>query len=172
MNAIENLWRVDDVRLVIAAIRERGIRPDDPGFRGELRRLFENPGVRVRYCRRSGLSVDALAEMLWDRGFTTRRLLTIEVIDILEQLLAPAVMAARRRRSAGALTAIERDAQRAAKNRERKFQCPECHQIGRGSRASSFLCGVCYEMHQRIVAMLRVDPLPEEILQQAANTAA
>lgn len=52
---------------------------------------------------------------------------------------------------------------KARKNRQRKYQCPRCEQIARGTRSTLLLCGVCYEMDEVIVRLTRIDPLPEEI---------
>lgn len=159
----ENLFRVDDMRPVLAAIRERGIQVD-PMFPGECRQLFGNVGVRLRYCRKAGLNIDAVAELLYDRGYTARRISTVECIDVLDRLLtgAPAKV-----QSTPSSRQLEIEASRARANRMRKFVC-DCGQIARGTRNSSLICGVCFEMTGEIHVMRRVDPLPEEILARAA----
>ena len=67
------------------------------------------------------------------------------------------------RPTAKAVSAAEK---RARSMRNRKFTCsdPECGQIARGTRGSSLICGICFSLYERIVFMVRVDPLPEEIV--------
>jgi len=155
---------VDDPSTRIhALLREFGLCLDF-GFRGEIMRLLEVPGFRRAYFRKRGLTVDGLAEMLWDRRITGRRLSTAEVIDVLDLVLVVAGPRPRRRRRVEAVTEIEREAERAAKNRQRKFACPVCNQIARATRAADLLCGKCYSNDGAIVSMRRVEPLPEEIL--------
>jgi hypothetical protein len=149
MTAAEVL-RVDDMRPVLEAIRERGVRVD-PLFAGECRHLFRNVGTRLRYCRKAGRTIDEVGELLWDRGFTIRRVSTVECLDLLETLFTPGV-------STRVAQPSNRAIEKAAAN----------HQIARGTRNSILLCGICWETNNEITHMVRVDPLPEEILERAA----
>lgn len=153
------------MRPVLAAIRERGVRVD-PLFAGECRQLFGNVGVRLRYCRKAGRTIDEVGELLWDRGFTTRRVSTVECLDLLETLFTPG--AALTRVAQPSNRAIEKAAAKARSTRLRKFECPDCHQIARGTRNSVLICGLCFQLQNEITHMVRVDPLPEEILERAA----
>jgi len=154
---------VDDMRLVLEAIREQGVRVD-PLFPAECRQLFSNVGTRLRYCRKAGRTIDEVGELLWDRGFTSRRVSTVECLDLLETLFTPSIVHGRAQPSN---SAIERAAVKASKTRLLKFQCPDCQQIARGTRASLLICGLCFEMKSEITHMVRVDALPEEILERA-----
>lgn len=131
-----DVFRVDDMR-------EQGVRVD-PLFAGECRRLFGNVGTRLRYCRKAGRTIDEIGELLWDRGFTTRRVSTVECLDLLETLFTPGVSTLVAQPSN---RAIERAAAKARSTRLRKFECPDCHQIARGTRGSILICGLCFEMN-------------------------
>lgn len=56
--------------------------------------------------------------------------------------------------------------ERAKTNRLRKYECPECHQIIRGTRLTSVICGRCHERLSRLIYLARVTPVPEELLTQ------
>lgn len=97
----------------------------DPMYRGELARLFESAGIRRWYYSASGLNVDAAAEMLWDRGFTSRRLDCTETLDLLEQVFTPGPKPAKRARKSE-ISAMEAK----LKNyRNRPYDCPDCGKI-------------------------------------------
>lgn len=53
-------------------------------------------------------------------------------------------------------TAAEIRAAREARNRLKKFVCPNCGQIARGSRGSQLICGRCYLTDHAIHIMRRV----------------
>lgn len=150
---------------VLAALRERGIRID-PLYAGECRQLFGNAGVRANYCRRGGLSVDDVSELLLDRGFVQARLDGRETLDMLEQLLQPAPRRRRRRRTT--VRTVDHAVTKATKMRMRKFQCPRCSQIARATTNAALLCGVCHEMHGELIPLSRIDPTPIELLESAA----
>lgn len=136
----------------------------DPAFRGEIARLFDNPGYKRLYFRRNGLTVDSFGELLWDRGIVGERPNPREVLDYLDELLRRAPRVRGRKRAS--VTAIDSAETRARKNRLRLFQC-SCGQKIRGTRATLVLCGLCYEMRGEIVPFTRIDPLPEEVLAQS-----
>ena len=177
---------------VHALLKEFGLCMDE-AFRGELTRLLDLPGHRRAYFRKRGLTIDGLAEMLWDRRITGRRLSTVEVLEVLELVMVnEPTRKSRRRRASEAVGDIERLARKATDNRQRKFQCERCGQIARGTRKSDLICGGCIRaalsrvvvdlkgvMSERLAAdivrvieagltaMQRIDPLPEEILEAA-----
>jgi hypothetical protein len=41
---------------------------------------------------------------------------------------------------------------------------PTARQIARASKNAALICGLCYEMSGTVARMVRVDPLPEEII--------
>jgi hypothetical protein len=145
----------------------------DKAFHGEIARLLDLRGFRRAYLRkRHGLTVDAFAEMMWSRRITGRRLDCVETLDVLDMMLTVKAPRKSRRRASEVLGEIEREAKRATENRQRKFSCPVCNQIARATRAADLLCGRCYANDAALVAMVRMSPLPEELLAQAAGCAA
>lgn len=153
----------DDIRSVLAAVRKRGGICIDPRFAGELRSIFENRGLRLTYQRRGGMTVDELAEFLWDHRFTARRLDEVETLDLLDHILRPQPKPFRRRRPRSA-AAISADVAKARAKRLRKFVCERCGMIARASKNAILVCGLCLEMNGEINRLVRVDPLPEEIM--------
>jgi hypothetical protein len=161
------------VKAILNLLNERKLRIGGE-CRGELAWLFDgNPGLRMRYTNRNGITVDDFGEALYDRGYALRRLTEREILDVLERVLRPAPAqkskerGRRRKCTADSVDELER---KARAMRCRKYVCDRCNQIVRGTRNTSVLCGLCYEMNGEIRAMRRVDPLPEEILEQAAAT--
>jgi hypothetical protein len=154
---------VDDTRAILAAIRERGIRID-PRLRVECRQLFGNPGVRMNYQRPDGLTIDGVGELLVDRGFIRSGLSERDVLELLETLFAPQPKTRRARRPPRARAQTDAAVERARNKRLRKFECETCRQIARGGKNALLLCGLCYEMSGTVARMVRVDPLPEEII--------
>jgi hypothetical protein len=138
----------------------------DPQYRAECARLADNKGTRLRYFRRSGLTIDGIGESLWEAGFTLARPTANEVLDLLETVLRPNAQRSKGRSVKTADAAMVAE-DRARSTRNRKFECPRCHQIARGTRSSDLLCGRCYATDGDIVQLVRVDPLPEEILLSA-----
>jgi hypothetical protein len=138
----------------------------DPEHRGELAQIFDGRGRALRFLRSAGVSLDRFGEILADRGVTSRRLSPAEVADLLSATFdsRPQAKVAKPPTASALLRAEEK----ARTMRNRKFCCPECGQIARGTRNSVLICGVTYEMTGRVVTMLRVDPLPEEIAVIAA----
>jgi hypothetical protein len=127
---MEAILKVDDVRPVLAAIRERGVRID-PMFAGECRQLFGNPGTRMQYSRRDGLRIDDVAELLYDRDFTTRRITTVECIDLLEQLFTP---------SLGTGTSVSREDKRELEDAK---ACARAIEVRRKTRLRLYECEAC-----------------------------
>lgn len=138
----------------------------DAAYAGEIDRLMDRPGIRRRYQRRAGLTVDAIGELVWDRQLTDVRPTCREVLDMLESALTPAAGGHPRGRKPSKRTV--NDAERKARAmRLRKFVCESCNQLARGTRHSALICGLCYEMTGDVVKMRRVDPTPEEVLAMA-----
>ena len=149
----------------VAHIKRVGIKID-PAFRGECERLADNAGVKRAFFRKSGQTIDGLAESLWDAGLTAERLGTVETLDLLESLLGRSNQCKRSPRTASKREALSAE-QRARKMRLRKYQCPSCSQIVRGCRTTSVLCGICWGIEGKAVELVRVDSTPEEILEAA-----
>lgn len=82
--------------------------------------------------------------------------------ELLSATFDPCATPAPKRREPSA-KAVSRAVEKAKSNRQRKYECPECNQIARGTRHTLLICGLCHEMTGTIVRMVRVDPLPEEI---------
>ena len=139
----------------------------DPAFPGELATLFDVPGRKLRFLRARGVTVDGFGELLVDRGLTPERLAVNDVLALLGTVF-DGTSWGESRKARGSVAALEAAELKAKKNRMRKFEC-SCGQILRGTRASSAICGLCYEMEGEIRFMRRVDPLPEEIREQSAQ---
>ena len=77
---------IDSYEPVRRLLLRRGI-AIDPMYRGEIRRLAENPGIRMRYMRSGGMLLDDIGEALWDAGFTYRRVDCNEALEIVEAAL-------------------------------------------------------------------------------------
>jgi len=176
-------------RMIRAVLAEVGLHGTD--YRAEVARLFDSAGLRMRYVRKSGVSIDAFAELIWSRGITLRRLDCTETLDLLEMVFSPAPKPSKRVKATS--KGIDTAETRARKMRLRKLVCDGCGQIARGTRKSELICGVCHAAVIHDVArflgslgdnptaailagllsgvsgMRRVDPLPEEILEQAAG---
>lgn len=181
-------WTTDSTSDVLRFLRAHRI-AIDPSHRGECERLADDPYIRRYYFARNGCSLDSLGEALWDARYTHSRLTPGELLDALDSLFfgvaqdrAQGKRPARKR----ATKQAEADAvKRARAMRLRKFACPECEQIARASRNASLRCGLCLEMalasappavvawfRDNAPAMVRVDPLPEEIMLASAMNAA
>jgi hypothetical protein len=141
----------------------------DAAFAGEIDRLMDRRGIRLRYLRPAGLTVDAIGELLVDRRITDSRPTCREVLDMLELALTPAPI--RPVRVKASLRAVDAAEGKARTNRLRKFACPSCSQIARGTRCSVLACGLCYEMRGEVIMLRRVDPLPEEVIAMAMEAA-
>lgn len=132
---------------------------------GELARIFDGRGRRLRYLRRSGVSLDGFAELLYDRGITPERVDLHGVYELLDRSFDATgglpVRAARKRGGRkAAVRQIENDAARAKRNRLRKSVCVECGAIGYSSAAVTLEhCGV---------PMQRVDRTFSEVMEQVA----
>lgn len=158
-------FRVDDpAPAVLDALADHPLRID-PGYVGELKRLFSNRGYRRMYCRRGGATLDDLGEILVDRGIVTERPTPDDVLCYLDDLFR--AQPKRRRGRQPAARTVEAAERKARSMRLRLFECDACRQKARGTRSSSLICGVCYEMDGEVRPMRRVDPLPEEILGQS-----
>jgi len=162
----ENVLAVDSIAPALAVLKKRRL-CIDPMYAGECKRLFENAGVKINYFRRDGLTIDEAGEVLVDAGITVRRLDCREVLDLLDMLFAPRPRVKRGR--AHGRKVVDEAERKARTMRNRKYECPSCKQKARGTRSSSLVCGVCYEMDGEIIFLLRVDALPEEVLPQAAG---
>jgi hypothetical protein len=116
----------DSARAIRTLLSEFGLQID-PQYAGEVRRLFDNPGYRMRYQRASGLTVDRLGEMLWSRGITPRRLDCREVLDLLDTVLRPGTKRDSDS-SRAAMTAEEHAIEVRRKTRLRLYTCanPDC----------------------------------------------
>jgi hypothetical protein len=156
--------------LVRSLLHEVGIRID-PDFPGEVRWLFDgNKGLRLRYQRRSGLTLDQFGELLWSRGITATRPDVNQVTEMLERFLRPAAHDGTRkpkrvRARKAVLTAVELEAERAKRNRLRKLVCEECGQIIRGVVGTEADCRRCH------APFVRVDPTFNEVMNQTAADA-
>lgn len=139
----------------------------DDEHRGELAQVFDGPGRRIRFLRRNGVSLDKFGEILVDQRVTSRRLTPAEVADLLSATF-DSHPHAKTAKSQPSMKTLSRAEAKARKMRSRKFACPECGQIVRGTRGTIVDCGLCREMYGRTVTMVRVDPLPEEIAAMAA----
>jgi hypothetical protein len=138
---------------------------NDPHHRGELQQVFDGRGRSLRYLRPRGVTLDTFGEILLDRGVTYRRLVPDEVHRLLVMSFDATVRAVQRKEPTA--KQITRAEQKARRNRNRLYQCPEsdCQQRARGTRHTSLICGLCYEMKAgKVVYLVRIDPLPEEIV--------
>ena len=154
----------DAPRQVRAVAAQTGL--NDPHYRGELATIFDGRGRSLRYLRPRGVSLDQFGELLADRGITGRRLNPVELCDLLTLAFDTTNPPAKERKAPSARQVSDAE-KRARSMRNRKFVCsdPECGQIARGTRGSSLICGICFSLYGRIVFMVRVDPLPEEIIE-------
>lgn len=159
------LLREDSHRIIRSLAAQHGFH--DAEHRGELAQLFDGAGRRIRYLRPSGVSLDRFGELLVDRGVTSTRLGPAEVADLLAATFdSRPVGKAAKVPSAKAISVAER---KARNMRSRKYVCPAsgCGQIIRGTRNTVVDCGLCRELYGITVALVRVDPLPEEIAERA-----
>lgn len=152
----------------------------DPDFPGEVRWLFDgNKGLRLRYQRRSGLTLDQFGEMLWTRGIVTERPDVNQVTEMLERFLRPAEhdgtrKAKRTRATKRVLSELEREANRAKNARNKAFRCLECGRTRCNGAVSTcrVICGHCYEESGAIVFLTRTEKTFTEVLEQTAAEAA
>lgn len=171
---------VDDSRPILRLLHERRVQID-PQFSGECRRLFDNAGVRINYFSKSGMTIDETSEALWDAGLTPRRLDCRETLDLLDMVFTPKKRERRPRVSRRKV--LDESVRKARDMRARKYLC-ECGQIARGTRNSSLVCGLCFELWANGLPaeirsyvlenarwMQRVDPTPEEVLESMAQAA-
>lgn len=118
----------DNAREVLRAIRESGGLRADGRLRAEMKWFFENAGLRARYCRRNGMTVDELGEMLVDRGYVLEIASEREVLDILADLFAAggrrATSATREQNDHECEEQHKADVRR--KTRLRLYECAEC----------------------------------------------
>jgi hypothetical protein len=153
----------------------------DPMHAGELAQLFDGAGRRRKYVRRSGLSLDAFAEIVWDRGLTPERLRIDEILELLSQAFDSTTATKRRQTSRGVTfsrktrpskraiaDSIDSQAERAKKMRMRKFVCDSCGMILRGAMLTADgrevrpACGHC----DGRPLLTRVDPTFAEVMVQ------
>lgn len=161
---------------VRALLRETGI-CIDPDFPGEVRWLFDgNPGLRRRYQRKTGLTLDQFGEMLWSRGITATRPDVNQVCEMLETFLRPdshdgTRKPKRARVTRAAVQGIELEAHRAKNARNKKFLCPECGRTRCNGAVSTcrVICGHCYENTGAIVFLARVDLTFSEVMAQTES---
>jgi hypothetical protein len=159
----------DPARDTVKLLSEVGL-CHDPAYAGEIARLLELPGYRRRFSRRSGVTVDRLGELFYDRGLTLSRPTPDEVLCWLDEVLRPAATTKTRKGRRQASRSTINDAERHARvTRLRKFLCDACGQIARASTNTVLLCGLCHEMHGAVVPMRRVDPTVAEVLAQACE---
>jgi hypothetical protein len=161
------MQQTDSIR---ALLRENPLMID-PSYRAECARLADNAGIRMRYFRADGVGIETFAEILYDRGITAEHLDCVATLELLEGVMVTSL--ARDKRPRGRKRTSKRETAtaetKARKNRLRKFECPACHQIARGTRATDLICGRCYACDGELIALVRIDLLPEEILAAAAN---
>lgn len=153
------LLRDDSHRIIRSLAAQHGFH--DAEHRGELATLFDGRGRSLRYLRPTGVSLETFGGILADRGVTSRRLTSAEVADLLSATFdsRPTAKATK----APSRAALSRAEQKARNMRSRLYMCPECEQKIRGTRNTTAICGICYEMTGQLVQFKRVDPLPEEI---------
>ena len=124
----------------------------------------------MNYYRPDGLTISELEESAWDAGLFNQRPNTPEFIDILDsQFTGFAYQEKHSPKKRVTRKAVDSAERKARAMRLRKFQCPECQQIARGTRLTELVCGICYAIGHSIVRLIRVDPLPEEVLQTQAG---
>lgn len=165
-------FSTDNVAQVTAVIRRLRLRPNDTGYAGELRKFYDNPGLRACYFRRDGLTVDDMCEAIWSDGLTVDRPRCDDFLAWFETVCTQHLTAQSDGLSHRAdYDATEKALVKARKNRSRLFQCPECGQKVRGTRATSVLCGECRDSNGPI-AMRRIDLVPEEVTPMSAAIAA
>ena len=162
-------WRTDNpTAAVLDILRSFPIGPD-AGFRGELARLRENRSFRMHY-RKTGVTLDAFGEILIDRGLVAERPSPDDLVCYFDDIFRTTGMGRKRAgRKTASVTELEKQVQHARNVRFRLYEC-SCGQKIRGTRSTSVICGLCYEMEGEIRMMVRKDALPEEILAQTFET--
>lgn len=148
-------WRVDDLSVVSALVHRKRVCMD-PQYRGECEWLFGNDRARAAYYGRNGLTIDALGELLFDRGFVTERPAAGDVVDLLEALFRPTGSRAdvcnrveRERALAATHADLERQLEVRRKNRWRLYECAcpvKIRHAGDALRARCQECGERFEL--------------------------
>jgi hypothetical protein len=149
-------FTIDEVSPLLSTLREVKILSTGP-YAGELRRLKENAGIRMRYFSRSGLSIDAIGEVLYSRGYLTERPTEREVLDLLDELFSTVTGPVRTAEEIDGAE-LENAFNKARRNRWRRWTCPSlCSSVRAGSLDLRIRCESCGDL------LTRCDPTASEV---------